>query len=814
MLRLISFISVFFFLSTSSLITPDALVWVHSANLSASLDANSGMLFSLNTSSGLSLDARGSDILIGDTSATPTLLNVTVAQCGSNDDGVCVSKWLRVIAQRSNASCCQPYDVLVMMSLLPVQAQTPYLPSSLAWKIDLTSAALLPWRTSIAHALNVTTVAGANISDVRMWAPRGGATTDNAAWEDTLRMTDATHAPLRTQYGSNFLLDDLVGREISSVPAAVLAYASERAGLGLIAALDDALFGVATDVSATGAAITKRYNRLGAGHTVSFTSFLVPLVGADWRPLFAWARGAMPRYFLASSLIAAPMQMAATQKAPPQMQLPPAPPSYIKTGLGLYSCANIQDMNMTQITAAGATHNWDAKFEWPYIGMYLPLGLDPPNSNWASNLGSGEEPNCGDGWRHGQDVNTSFMASVYADAAAKGITTLTYFNLVEYGEDFSCPLPPPSSPIPVNDWMNSSHYAADHMPHSPWPGCPNTGWQNGVDLNPADPDFASFLVAQAQTHVDTLGSSFFGFAIDRFDHTSLWYMNVPTEIDDKLAWCGAPCILLLTGFNAVLQRVASVVYGDGTLGRIITGNFVGAQRIDVLQHIDGIFSEDYQKNGHMQLLMTSGFATTGMPPAMIWTYSAQQVLDYSPNSDAYFAQHLLFHATPFAPVLGNDHSVQPSMDPTGVLQTLYEDWAKLLTSSSGGCWWLVAEPLRAEMAVGIIADSLLLNAYTVGGGCTDPHTAAGNGPVTSVILVAVTSTFTSTHGDAVTLSMADAFEGAAPATCESITPGQTAWTMISVPQVLTNGRWQFGSLTLNRGAIVLRCSRAEAALAR
>jgi hypothetical protein len=39
------------------------------------------------------------------------------------------------------------------------------------------------------------------------------------------------------------------------------------------------------------------------------------------------------------------------------------------------------------------------------------------------------------------------------------------------------------------------------MPNAPWPGCPNTGWQNGVDLNPMDPGFADFLVAQAQLHV-------------------------------------------------------------------------------------------------------------------------------------------------------------------------------------------------------------------------------------------------------------------------------------------------------------------------
>lgn len=782
------------------------LLWVHSPpDVSASLDASTGALLSLNTSSGLVVNTSGTDVRLGDTPAAPTLLNVSVSRCGAAAAAVCVARWLRVLAQRSDATCCVPYDVLTVVTFAPVPAPGPSAPSSLSWRLELTSSSPLPWRTSVAHALNVTGP-GANASDVRVWLPRGGAATANAAWEDTLRMSDATRT-LRAQYGTNFLLDDLDGREVSPVPAAVLAFASARAGLGLVAALDDALFGVAMDVGVGGAAITRRYNRLGVGRTVSFTTFIVPLAGADWRPLFGWARGAMPRYFLSSSLLVAP---AAGEVAGARAAVAPAPPPpFLKTGLGLYSCANIEDMNVTQLRSSGATHNWDARFEWPYIGMYLPLGLDPPGSSWVSNTGSGEEATCGAGWKHGQNVSADYMARVYANAAAQGITTLTYFNLVEYGEDFRCPLPPPLAPPPRNDWRNASQYAADTFPDAAWPGCPNTGWQNGVDLNPADPAFASFLVAQAQAHVDALGSSFYGFAIDRFDHTSMWNHDVLPALDDGLAWCGAPCTLLLTGFIAVMKRVGDVVYGDGTHGRIITGNFVGAQRVDVLQHIDGIFTEDYQADGHMQLVMTAGLATTGAPPAMVWTYTAAEVLAYVPSADAYFAQHLLFRVSPFAPVLGNDHSVQPAMDPTGAVQSLYDDWAPLLTAAAGGCWWLVAEPVRAEAAAGgLAAETLLLNAFTVGGGCTSPRAAAGpNGPVASVVLVAVAPSFTSVEGATVVLSMADPFEGAPPAACGAATPG-SAWGPLPLPtRDGTSGRWLFGVVSVARGALVVRCER-------
>ena len=782
-----------------------ALIWVHSPNISLSLDAASGQLRTLNASS-LVLDISGSGTTLGDTAALPTVLNVSVSPL---DGGVRVSRWLRIVAQRSNASCCTSYDVLSVSTLESVPPAAKGLPSAISWRLDVTSAAPAPWRTAVTHVF--ASAAGAS----HIWTPRGGNTSKAASWEDTLRMTDAARAPAghRTQYGQGFLFDDAAGREVSPVPAAVLAFATANSGVGIMQALDDSLFGVTTDVTPHSATLTRYYNREGEGRTVSLGVFLVPLLGVDWRPLFLWARGALPRFFLSSTLLAAatappPPSQVATKPLPhPHAHslatTPPRPvPAVVRTGLGLYSCANIEDMNVTAIQEAGATHNWDARFEWPYIGMYLPP-IVPPDASWTSNLGSGEEPDCGTGWRHGQLVNTSFIARAYANAGAQGITTLTYFNLVEYGENFVCPLPPPITPNPQNDWRNSSQFAADHFPLAPWPGCPGTGWQGGVDLNPADPAFAAFLVAQAQLHVTALGSDFRGFAIDRFDHTSQWYMNAPASVDDGLAWCGVPCTLLLTGFSAALARVAAVVYSAP--GALMTGNFVGAQRVDVLQHIDGIMEEDYE--AHAQLVMTSGLATTGMAPCMIWTYSASEVANFLPNADAYFAQHVLLRAAPFAPVRGNDHSIQPAQDPTGAVQALYAAWAPMFVAYAGGCWWLTSQPVRAEAAQGNIdAAALLLNAFTTGGGCTDVSTASGTGPVAAVIAVAVSPAFSSAPGDAVVLSLADAFDGEPPAACDSIVPGGS-WAPVALPH-WDGVRWRFDApLPLARGAVMLRCTR-------
>jgi hypothetical protein len=95
---------------------------------------------------------------------------------------------------------------------------------------------------------------------------------------------------------------------------------------------------------------------------------------------------------------------------------------------------------------------------------------------------------------------------------------------------------------------------------------------------------------------------------------------------------------------------------------------------------------------------------------MIWTYTASEITSYQPTPDAYFAQvllrakpsdtrpqhlrmvrchhlslllllppvqHLYVKAFPFAPALGNDHSIQPSMDANRTVAALYSAWAPL-----------------------------------------------------------------------------------------------------------------------------------------
>ena len=101
-----------------------------------------------------------------------------------------------------------------------------------------------------------------------------------------------------------------------------------------------------------------------------------------------------------------------------------------------------------------------------------------------------------------------------------------------------------------------------------------------------------------------------------------------------------------------------------------------------------------------------------------------------------------------------------------------------------------------------------------GGGCTDPSSDGGNGPVAAVLAVAFQTAGASGPGDNVTLSLTDTHDGAAPAACAYITPGET-WTRVPPPtRAPDSGRWELAPLPLRRGAVLLRCvAAAEAAAA-
>ena len=357
-------------------IARSSLLWVHTDSISCAIDDATGELVSVNASSaaGGFFSSVRSLSWLGE--APAVVESAVVTRCGAGGASVCVSRSLNVTGQRSDASCCAFYTVTAADTYGPVSSPAAGVPSSVSWTFSITEALSgVPWRSRI-----VTDVAFdfANASAARFWAPHAGPDAAGGEWTDVLAMLAAPSA-LSLQYGDGFIFesDIAAGREVMPVPLSVAAL-DGAGGIALAHAPSDLLLAAYADVNSTYASFSRLYNRLGEGGSVAFTTHLVPLAGADWRPAFAWARATWPAYFLPTSLLlqqpaAEGSQLAGSASGRAQSDThsiapPPPPPPHLSVGLGMYTCADVVDVNSTFLHAVAATHIWDAHFFWPYQG--------------------------------------------------------------------------------------------------------------------------------------------------------------------------------------------------------------------------------------------------------------------------------------------------------------------------------------------------------------------------------------------------------------------------------------------------------------
>ena len=432
----------------------------------------------------------------------------------------------------------------------PVPQLVPSLPSSIAWTltvIDANPAPISSWRTTIASTISFG-AADSNISDVLYWAPRDGDGTGSGKWVDTLSMLRSTEATaeetLHLSYGDpRFLYEpDLSrGRAIMPIPVTVCALASRGAALALLHDPRDALISAYADVNATSHIFSRVYNRLGAGAApllsgrgANFTTYIIPLGGADWRGAFAYGRAALPDFFLPSSLTARwPESEAApfpprdngvlrrdmngeTPQSPLRTLIAQPPPDYLKVGMGMYTCASDgPSINATFLAEVGGNIIWDASFFWPYQGLFLP-----PNVSWMSNMGADEETKCGT-WKHGLVVDRAVIAASYQARLQANTTTLSYFNLFHFGKDAKV-LPP--QPATTGDWVDSSAFVAAHFPASVLQPVIHD-WQGSIVLDPGEPLRKAFLQAQTVDKLASFGPLFGGLSIDETNPAFLINFN-------------------------------------------------------------------------------------------------------------------------------------------------------------------------------------------------------------------------------------------------------------------------------------------------
>ena len=249
-------------------------------------------------------------------------------------------------------------------------------------------------------------------------------------------------------------------------------------GLLVVPRLNDTTLGAMASLNSSALLFSRFNNKQKKGRTWSFTTHLGSLAPPDtaavdprlptnvrsddpWRDALRFAMVISPSHFNSVTPTVEPKTGQQTTLA--------------KCGMGIYTCAQPSSLNLsTTVELAGASVLWDASFWWPYLGLFLPPVANK-TATWQSNVGGSEQPNCSlhpGGFSHGQQVSATTIASHLNEWTENGVSVpLSYFNLMEFGQNVKWPLPPAapgcgsaaSSPQPLACWNDSSVMLASEL---------------------------------------------------------------------------------------------------------------------------------------------------------------------------------------------------------------------------------------------------------------------------------------------------------------------------------------------------------------
>jgi hypothetical protein len=148
------------------------------------------------------------------------------------------------------------------------------------------------------------------------------------------------------------------------IPIATVLAENADTGISLVVSPENTLLNATLDTMAPGparseadAAFHFKNFRLGKGRHVRLAIDLVAHE-ADWRGGLRWMVGRYPHYFN-----------------------PPNPKVHEMSGCGCYSGA-YKDVDYDRLKKMGFTIRWEASFDWPYNGMFLPPVGD--HESWTS----------------------------------------------------------------------------------------------------------------------------------------------------------------------------------------------------------------------------------------------------------------------------------------------------------------------------------------------------------------------------------------------------------------------------------------------
>ncbi|MDR3715729.1 MAG: hypothetical protein P4L51_23195 [Puia sp.] len=437
-----------------------------------------------------------------------------------------------------------------------------------------------------------------------------------------------------------------MGDNLFCIPMYSILEPSENAGMTLVLSPEDNIIDLTMETTAAGeVSFSRLFNRIAKGDTLRLHMDLVGH-GADWRSGLAWMSRRYPGYFFPKGVMAGRYG-----------------------GTGAYS-DHSSDFDATKMKKMAFTVNWQASFDFPYMGMFLPpVGGD---EKWT---------------RYGNGLTSIRGMNAYAASMKqKGFFVFNYFNVTEFGANIKYPYTVRYTPAD-SSWKDDNEFLYGQLSSAilkvpgalnlkgiiypkTRPGGPFYTWGDGVIMDCGDPVYRAYLLNQAKRHIEEIPDAF-GICIDRMD----WLRMFNFQADDGITWFdGKPVRSLISSFKRLLNDMGPLMHRAGK--SILVNNH--DKRIDLLKEVDGIFDE-FTYSGIA--LNTSALLCT-QKPALGWTDDAATVK--SEGEDAFFQRYLYMGMFPMCPFPGNDHSIRPNP----LTDQWYLDYGQLMNLMKDRQWVL------------------------------------------------------------------------------------------------------------------------------
>lgn len=496
-------------------------------------------------------------------------------------------------------------------------------PNSIRWEVDIYSDDN-PWNaaviTSLKYPVTNDTRFWTSWSDPDMAGHGGWNKTVHQQWSDPLQTRKFTNST--RWYGGNPRVLYPTSGDIFSVPISTIIDPGKAKGLSIVQSPEDNLLYMKLITTADGTVeYQRRFHRLGASKHVRFTIDLVSHEN-DWRSGLNWMVKRYPKYFE-----------------------PVNPKAYDLSGCGAYTGWD-KELDTALLKKMAFKFNWKASFDFPYMGMFLP-----PVDKWQSFMTSAEATK--DPWVTGSFIGapTSIMELENSSRRMRnyGFHQLNYFNVTEFGFRVKGPEVVKKDLKEEDLWKDGNSFLytkiADGILYDANGECYKT-WGGAIVMDPGAEDYQNFLLKQAQRHIDHLPSSS-GIGIDRMD----WLVYFNTRADDGVTWYNnKPARSLFMSWRSIMDKMGPMMHNAD---KVIFGNPCAAMRLDVMQHLDGIYSEHNEVGTALNLSAFLGVRK----PVVAWTWDDESL---RPDPDYFFQRFLYMGVFPSAPLPENNHLILPS----------------------------------------------------------------------------------------------------------------------------------------------------------